>query len=349
MFQRRGFTLIELLVVIAIIAILAAILFPVFAKAREKARQSTCSSNQRQLAIAILMAAQDNEETLPPASQIWASLNLAKNLYICPTKGRLQGNGYVYNIFLSGKALGEFQKSDSEYLTADGRARSGASVDATAPFSYNSLTENPNGNTYYALSDVDARHTGKFITSFLDGHVETTSVAPPVDIEWTVEPTYATATYNGYQADDFHTGSAITTTDNTDIPNWVRLGNSNNAIKDGRVNFKLDPTANVMVGLMQSVPTGYTATNVAIFGNGGTLKVYEGGVEKTFSVPKNYGTDDVLSIERKGKKVLYWINNEIVRISDVPSNVSTDPQKVYVYTNTISKPVMTNAFYTGAL
>jgi prepilin-type N-terminal cleavage/methylation domain-containing protein len=62
-FSLRGFTLIELLVVIAIIAILAAILFPVFAQAREKARQTACLSNTRQIATAIHMYLQDYDET----------------------------------------------------------------------------------------------------------------------------------------------------------------------------------------------------------------------------------------------------------------------------------------------
>ena len=57
--KRHGFTLIELLVVIAIIAILAAILFPVFARAREKARQASCQSNLKQLATAMMMYCQD--------------------------------------------------------------------------------------------------------------------------------------------------------------------------------------------------------------------------------------------------------------------------------------------------
>jgi prepilin-type N-terminal cleavage/methylation domain-containing protein/prepilin-type processing-associated H-X9-DG protein len=60
--ERRGFTLIELLVVIAIIAILAAILFPVFAKAREKARQASCQSNLKQLALGLAMYTQDYDE-----------------------------------------------------------------------------------------------------------------------------------------------------------------------------------------------------------------------------------------------------------------------------------------------
>lgn len=63
--MRRGFTLIELLVVIAIIAILAAILFPVFAKAREKARQASCQSNLKQIALAFIMYMQDYDGRWP--------------------------------------------------------------------------------------------------------------------------------------------------------------------------------------------------------------------------------------------------------------------------------------------
>ncbi len=63
--NTRGFTLIELLVVIAIIAILAAILFPVFARAREKARQASCQSNLKQVTLGMQMYAQDYDEVLP--------------------------------------------------------------------------------------------------------------------------------------------------------------------------------------------------------------------------------------------------------------------------------------------
>jgi prepilin-type N-terminal cleavage/methylation domain-containing protein len=94
---RKGFTLIELLVVIAIIAILAAILFPVFAKAREKARQTTCTNNQRQITTALLMYAQDHEELLPSAQEMWGTIGVDKGVLVCPTKGKRTANGYIYS------------------------------------------------------------------------------------------------------------------------------------------------------------------------------------------------------------------------------------------------------------
>jgi len=71
--SSRGFTLIELLVVIAIIAILAAILFPVFAQAREKARAITCLSNSKQQGLAVLMYAEDYDEGIVPWLTYWST------------------------------------------------------------------------------------------------------------------------------------------------------------------------------------------------------------------------------------------------------------------------------------
>jgi len=68
--NRRAFTLIELLVVIAVVSIIAAILFPVFAKVREKGRQTACAGNEKQMGLAILAYAQDNDECLPNRSSV---------------------------------------------------------------------------------------------------------------------------------------------------------------------------------------------------------------------------------------------------------------------------------------
>ncbi len=86
--RKHGFTLIELLVVIAIIAILAAILFPVFARAREKARQASCQSNLKQIGLAWAMYVQDYDEILPPRSKYYMCLDpYIKNTQIwkCPS------------------------------------------------------------------------------------------------------------------------------------------------------------------------------------------------------------------------------------------------------------------------
>jgi prepilin-type N-terminal cleavage/methylation domain-containing protein/prepilin-type processing-associated H-X9-DG protein len=112
--MRRGFTLIELLVVIAIIAILAAILFPVFAKAREKARQSSCLSNLKQIGLACQQYAQDYDERLPwhcryipgaadAAGNDWTGqiTPYIKNVQVfaCPSANRTgYCGGYGYNL-----------------------------------------------------------------------------------------------------------------------------------------------------------------------------------------------------------------------------------------------------------
>ena len=183
--KRQGFTLIELLVVIAIIAILAAILFPVFAKAREKARQTSCMSNQRQIAMAVIMFCQDNNELLPTttgANGIWSTVFTSSKATICADKTSPAGtNGYVYNAELSGQPLQKVgslascvgsatQDVTTCFVTADGLQTSTA---ATAALPVPSGGIVANNNCAYLMSDISTtRHDGKYIASFADGHVQ---------------------------------------------------------------------------------------------------------------------------------------------------------------------------------
>jgi prepilin-type N-terminal cleavage/methylation domain-containing protein/prepilin-type processing-associated H-X9-DG protein len=162
---RRAFTLIELLVVIAIISILAAILFPVFAQAREKARQAACISNLKQIGLAMLQYSQDYEETYPlPYYQTSASSPATNTttswpriiqpyvkstaLFRCPsdpgTPGNTVGTGdtpatrypvtYAYSTFFGGTAslqgsdLPQTAKAAQTVMIADGVSAPAAGV-----------------------------------------------------------------------------------------------------------------------------------------------------------------------------------------------------------------------------
>jgi prepilin-type N-terminal cleavage/methylation domain-containing protein/prepilin-type processing-associated H-X9-DG protein len=196
--MRRGFTLIELLVVIAIIAILAAILFPVFARAREKARQSNCLSNVRQIGTALAMYTDDYDETLPrfnfgaltvggsPQNQTWARVlrPYVKNsqLFICPSKRQdgwmFEGDSdttwapcaygvndaYVFpGVGYPVASLAQFG-SPAETITLSERSTLNT-VRVYAPVAQGGAGANPPCN-------VDCRHNGGANFLFLDGHAK---------------------------------------------------------------------------------------------------------------------------------------------------------------------------------
>ncbi len=208
--RRRGFTLIELLVVIAIIAILAAILFPVFARAREKARQTSCLSNVKQTALAMMMYAQDYDEVYPIAyyydagfANEWAwdtHLNYGtgaselgiigpytKNnqLNQCPSFQGVQTwgrphTGYAYNTSYIGHgqfetrvipaSLGEVDRPTETVLLCDSAYWSTFGTPALAGCNY--LRAPLDGSYSFVGPNVHFRHNGAANVAYCDGHAK---------------------------------------------------------------------------------------------------------------------------------------------------------------------------------
>jgi prepilin-type N-terminal cleavage/methylation domain-containing protein/prepilin-type processing-associated H-X9-DG protein len=200
--KRKGFTLIELLVVIAIIAILAAILFPVFAQARESARRTTCTSNVKNYGLAFLMYAQDYDETM--VSQINGGSDLTQFQYLtqpyvknrqillCPSRtktgcdktidptGRCLGYAPNFGLYSYNDGTGLFIQPVN--LSTGGTLFEGRSLAAFAHPSATILMGDTNDTPMYTLSfyfqDGDGttrsaiRHSGNYQFSFVDGHAK---------------------------------------------------------------------------------------------------------------------------------------------------------------------------------
>ncbi|MHB0935822.1 MAG: prepilin-type N-terminal cleavage/methylation domain-containing protein [Armatimonadota bacterium] len=183
----RGFTLIELLVVIAIIAILAAILFPIFGKAREKAYQTQCMNHQRQLAIGLIGFSQDHDETFPLPSEWVAATNLTSDakVFDCPTNshdGTPGSPDYGMNAFLYdidaqngemvGAAVGSIENPTEVELTADLKTMTGDS--SGDPFKDQFSNPFPRSYTirgFVSPGNAEARHSGAVVITYADGHV----------------------------------------------------------------------------------------------------------------------------------------------------------------------------------
>jgi len=170
----HGFTLIELLVVIAIIAILAAILFPVFAQGREKARATTCASNLKQLGLSFAMYIADYDEVFPLVFQWKSRLQpYIKNIDInyCPSRRHLPwfyGQGYnigLNNPFVAGfpeRSLAAVVRPANKILVVEwDRCNAGPPVGPPGLFS-------GGATCYWAVTRI---HNGGSNLLFADGHV----------------------------------------------------------------------------------------------------------------------------------------------------------------------------------
>ena len=204
--RRNAFTLIELLVVIAIIAILAAILFPVFAQAREKARQTTCTSNVKNYGLAFLMYLQDYDEQM--VSQINGGSDLTQFQYLtqpyvknrqillCPDRNLL---GCDKTLDPTGKCLGyapnfgiySYQDGTGLFLqnqtVPQGQLFAGRSLAAFAHPASTIMLGDTNDTPMYTLSfyfqtgdgttSSAVRHSGQYQFCFVDGHAKNMRMA----------------------------------------------------------------------------------------------------------------------------------------------------------------------------
>jgi prepilin-type N-terminal cleavage/methylation domain-containing protein/prepilin-type processing-associated H-X9-DG protein len=177
---KRGFTLIELLVVIAIIAILAAILFPVFARARENARRASCQSNLKQIGLGMVMYIQDFDErypmadwtTSPTVDGAWPVLLQpylkSTQIFKCPSDSRDVGCSYVLNNYFVAWPEASVSSPSTTLLITEGDLGEGGGRSMTDAATDYGLNQD------YTLYDQTGRLNDP--TKNLPRHLETSNI-----------------------------------------------------------------------------------------------------------------------------------------------------------------------------
>jgi prepilin-type N-terminal cleavage/methylation domain-containing protein/prepilin-type processing-associated H-X9-DG protein len=221
---RNGFTLIELLVVIAIIAILAAILFPVFGRARDKSEQASCLSNVKQVVLGIQMYEQDYDGTMPlhttyvgpyttPNGDSCTSGEMpwmmpvypyVKNVGVfnCPswtwqwaggseeesgTWNNPRCGGFGLNAMVSGEAVSSFRQPAELMVIAEKKTR-------PSYYGYWYIPSDASNGVLFLATGNHSRHTGGINVGFADGHAK-----------WLKDNSIPTDTYNGSDPDTMTT------------------------------------------------------------------------------------------------------------------------------------------------